>query len=421
MTRFAPLPLHVVSAEWADRVPSPAHDALTGEQRQAFIADHPDSYLAVTQSHEDRPGSSADQMLRAGRQALDRLVERGAFGSEQAPAYYLYQLEQTVDGRAVHRQTGVVGGLAISDLDRGELRPHERIHAERAGHMAAHLDAVGVQSSPVAVAVRPESGLSPVIAAIEAASGPPSVVAHSPDGLVQRIWPVRSPSHESELTAVLHAQPTYLIDGHHRAAATALHRDHLERASGQPATDSAQWLLTVVFPADRLLNRPFHRRVLGTSIDTILDATGDRFAWRCVASATDCAENEVVLVDAEQIVAIALPRRAGSRSPDTTSPDGLERALDGLDVVRIDRWLLEDTLGLEPTLRDPRIAYVPGTGFSETVFDEPGFSEPGSVICLARPVPTGLILDVADAGLVLPPKSTYFEPKVRSGVFLRTL
>ncbi len=420
MTRFAPLPLHVVSADWADRVPSPAHDALTGEQRLAFIADNPDSYLAVTQSHEDRPGSSADQLLRAGRQALDRLVERGAFGFEQAPSYFLYQLEQTVDGRPIHRQTGVVGGLALSDLDDGELRPHERIHAERVGHMAVHLDAVGVQSGPVAVAVRPESGLSPLVAAIEAASGPPNVVAHSLDGLVQRIWPVQNPGHESELTALLHAHRTYLIDGHHRAAATALHRDHLERASGQPAADSAQWLLTVVFSADQLLNRPFHRRVLGTSIDTILQATGNRFAWRRVTSVTDCAEEEVILVDAEQIVAIALPRSA-SGSRDATEPGGLERELDDLDVVRIDRWLLEDTLGLEPTLRDPRILYVPGTGFSETGFSETDIDQTNSVLCLARPVPTGFVLDVADAGLVLPPKSTYFEPKVRSGVFLRTL
>lgn len=416
MTRFAPLPLHVVSAAWADRVPSPAHDTLTSEQRQAFIADNPDSYLAVTQSHEDQPGSSADQMLQASRRALDRLVERGAFGSERSPTYYLYQLEQVVDGRPVHRQTGVIGGLAVTDFERGELRPHERIHADRASHMAAHLDAVGVQSSPVAVAVRPESGLAPLLVAILAESGPPTVVARGADGLVQRIWPIDDASREAEITAILAAHPTYLIDGHHRAAAAALHRTHLELASEQPAADSVQWLLTAVFPAEELLNRSFHRRVLGTSIDAIVNAVSDRVAWRSVASVTDRAEDEVILVDAERIVAMSLPNGVGSEPYDGALPEGLARDLDDLDVVRIDRWLLEDTLGLEPSLRDPRIVYVPGTGFSET-----GFSETDSVLCLARPAPLSLVLDVADAGLVLPPKSTYFEPKVRSGVFLRTL
>lgn len=416
MTEFRPLPLRVVSGDWADLVPSPAHDALTGEQRQSFIADHPDSYLAVTQSHEDRPGSSADEVLRANRSALDRLVERGAFGHERAPAYYLYQLEQHVDGRAVHRQTGVVGGLAIGDFEQGELRPHEQIHAERAAHMAAHLDAVGVQSSPVAVAVRPASGLASLLAAIEAESGRPMVVAHSPDGLVQRLWPVEDAVRSRELTAVLADHPTYVIDGHHRAAATALHRAHLEAASGQPAADQAQWLLTAVFPSDELLNRPFHRRVLGTTIDAIVAAVDDRIPWRPVDAVAERADAEVVLVAADQMVALSLPAGDAARTPHRGRRDGLARELDDLDVVRIDRWLLEDILGLEPSKRDPRIVYEPGTGFGGTPS-----GTTGSVLCVARPVPTDLILDVADAGLVLPPKSTYFEPKVRSGVFLRTL
>ena len=415
MTRFRPLPLRVVAAAWADRVPSPAHDSLTGEQRQAFIADNPDSYLAVTQSDEDRPGSSPEVVLQDSREALDRLVERGAFGVEQAPVYYLYQLEQFVEGRSAHRQTGVVGGLAIGDFEQGELRPHEQVHAERAAHMAAHLDAVGVQSSPVAVAVRPECGLGRLLAAIEAESGPPLVVAHSPDGLVQRVWPIDDARRGAQITAALGHHPTYLIDGHHRAAATAQHWAHLGSDSGQPATEDAQWLLAAVFPSDELLNRPFHRRVLGASVAAIVEAVGARSEWRSVTEVSERSADEVILVDDQQMVAITLPGTSAD-GRNGQRPIGVARDLDDLDVVRIDRWLLEDALGLEPTRRDPRVVYVPGTGFGPT---PAGTS--GSVLCLARPIPTGLVLDAADAGLVLPPKSTYFEPKVRSGVFLRTL
>ncbi len=415
MTRFRPLPLRVVAADWADRVPSPAHDSLTGEERQAFIADNPDSYLAVTQSHEDRPGSSPEVVLQDSRKALDRLVERGAFGIEQHPVYYLYQLEQFVDGRSAHRQTGVVGGLAIGDFEHGELRPHEQVHAERAAHMAAHLDAVGVQSSPVAVAVRPECGLGPLLAAIEAESGPPVVVAHSPDGLVQRVWPIDDAQRGAQITAALGRHPTYVIDGHHRAAATAQHCAHLGADAGQPATEDARWLLTAVFPSDELLNRPFHRRVLGSTIAAIVEAIGAGVEWRSVTEVSEGSADEVILVDDQQLVAITLPATAVD-GQSGERPIGIARDLDDLDVVRIDRWLLEDALGLEPTRRDPRVVYVPGTGFGPI----PSATS-GSVLCLARPIPIGLILDAADAGLVLPPKSTYFEPKVRSGVFLRTL
>lgn len=397
MTRLSPVAVRIVELAWADRVPSPAHDSLNPAERRAYLERHPDSFLAVDQTPDDLPETSVDDVLAGGRRALERLIDQGAFGAERPPYLYVHQLEQSRNGVVVHQQVGVVGGLAISRFDDGDLRPHELIHDERAAHLGEHLGAIGVQSSPVAVAVRPGSGLGPLLARCRSEAGPPLVEAHGGNGLTQRIWAVKSTARTGQLVALLAANSTYLIDGHHRAAAAASRRE--------------PWLLSAVFPAEELANRAFNRRIDGVNVRDVLALVGDRFAWREVdrADLDRRDEDEVALTD--------------SGHPDVGPwvvlrlPLG-DDVLDRLDPVRIDRHLLGSVLGIDASQTDPRIAYHPASAFTEPFERTSAAADQPSVLCIARPVSVETVLDLADAGRTLPPKSTYFEPKIPSGVFL---
>ncbi len=416
MTRFAPLPLQLVKPEWADTVPSPAHDALNARSRQDYLAEHPFSYLRVTRAPEDvalaRSQGEAvnDNALTAGRRALHELLEAGVFGPERSPQYYVYRL--TRDGRSM---TGIVGGIAIDDYRHNELRIHERIRPERSEHLAAHLEVVGRQSSPIAAAYRPSTEIEQVLA--EVTSADPLLSAQS-SLLLQEVWPVLTEDGTRTIQEALAQRTTYVIDGHHRAAAADIHQ------ARQPAPGPADWLLAALFPVDQLQNRAFHRVVPNLSLDrlaTAVTASGGRAELRELGTPPATGDGVATAgLDPDELavfgsrdggqrwMALRLPMQPGNK------PGNI---VQNLDPVRLDYQLLGPVLGLDAVSDANAIKYRPGSTPLATLTAEA--AEDSGVLFMARPVPVDAILEAADAALALPPKSTYFEPKIRSGVFLR--
>ncbi len=403
MTTLLPVELRLVEPQWADRVPSPSHDALTPEQRRTFLGATPDSYLAVTRSPEDldRDGNpstdDAEQLLRQGRLAFERLLDKGAFGPVAPASLYAYQLE--LRG---HRQTGVVGGIPLDEYTNGELRIHERIRGNRTDHLARHFAVVGIQSSPIAVTHRPNPALQTVLSEITGQE--PMLVARGADGLVQRVWPIIG----TAMVAIMDSladQPTYIIDGHHRAAARAKFAETTSQAR-------AQQLLCALFDADQLQNRAFHRWLRRTDLDHFVATIDRRVDWRHLDG------EQVETREADELACYGAGRWIAVRLPLLDGRDLTDR-LANLDPVRLDAQVLRPLLGIEPTSDSAALGYRPGSRRLERLTSEIDLE--GGVLCVTRPVPVDLLLDAADAGLVMPPKSTYFEPKVRSGVFVRPI
>jgi uncharacterized protein (DUF1015 family) len=398
-----PTATRLIRPEWALRVPSPAHDALAPEARRRYVADNPDSFLTVTRGPEDLdPDEEWDsaRAVRDSQASLGRLLEAGAYSDLAPPAFYLYRLSLPgVSGS--HSQIGIVGNAAVEDYEQGVIRVHEQVHEHRARHLADHLGGLQIQSSPIALAYRADPALTSLVTEL-ARSSAPLLDFVAPDGLHQQVWRVdRSGPLARAVSEALADAPLYLIDGHHRAAAASHHRR-------QVADPGADWMLSVLFPADGLHNEAFHRLVHGVEHRWLLALLGASFPVRSGVTHDEVADRGP---DDLALLTGAAWHLIGVGPPTGTDP------LDALDTMRLERRILEPLLGLTTTAPGQRLSYRVGDP------DPAGLGRwrtgPDEALWLMRPVPMDVVLDAADAGVVMPPKSTFFQPKARSGVFLR--
>ncbi|MCP5028257.1 MAG: DUF1015 domain-containing protein [Actinomycetia bacterium] len=400
MASIAPLPLSIVDPDWAGHVVSPAHDSLTPTQRRQHLLDNPDSYLGVTRSPGDvGPADqwTSEDLLRAGRQALDRLRGEGAFGPPGDPSMLVMDLDT-----GAHVQRGLVTGVAVDDVESGVIRAHEQVHPDRATILTNHFEIVGTQSSPVALAHRPDDRIQGLTGtAIDGRI--PDLDIQAIDGLQIRVWRVRDDS-IGPLTEAFSSHPLYLIDGHHRSAAASAFRNRV-------GPGSADWMLAVVFPTDQLLNRAHHRLISpARGVESLLASLtlgGSLRGPVTEADMEDRARSE-----------LALWANGGWHLVDAPLPDDdgtPEGATERLDAVRLQTYVINPLLD-HP---DDTLSYRPGgTDMAELTGEA---DREGAILARMRPVSIEDLLRVSDAGLTMPPKSTYFEPKVRSGVFIREL
>lgn len=410
MAQLSPTALRVISPPWVDRVPAPAHDSLTPAERRRYLAGNPDSYLTVTRSPEDaEPGEPWDPeaALERSTASLRRLVDEGAFGPLTSASLYLYEL--SFDG---HTQVGVVGGVATEDYEQGTIRIHERIRDDRADHLATQLGGLGVQSSPIAVAYRPNETIDGAIAQV-VGSEEPMVDFEAIDGVRQRVWRIEDEVTGDRIRTAIGDLPLYLIDGHHRAAATA----KLRRGSSGSDTE---WILAAAFSARDLLTEAFHRCLPGADGAELLSQLEPHLAIRTVADRSE------VLDRGPDEVALLLPaNEEGSRwhlvtlPPPSSAGTEAQRFLATLEPVRLEQVVLQPILGIETEAAGGRIAFLHGRADADDLARlEAESTDP---VWVMRPITVDSVMAASDLGAVMPPKSTYFRPKVRSGVFLRPI
>ena len=397
MADLVPLRLQLVEPGWADRVPSPAHDSMNAKERRAYLEECPDSYFAVTRSLDDLPVGTemtVNELLSLGRDSLDLLVEKGAFGELREPGMYVYGLD---DGR--HSQAGILCGSSTTDFEHGLIRAHERVFGAQRDHLAKHFEIVGSKSSPIVMAHRDNDAIDAIVTS--AMQQQPLLDFVMPDGLRQRIWPLDD-SLSRTVKELVADTPLYIIDGHHRTGAAQAYL--FEAGPG-----SADHMLTAVFPASQMRSLAFHRWLRSDDdCRWLFEGMTERFPTRTMASdeLDGLHVDELAIYHRREWTAVELPNL----------PDG--DALSRLDPVRLQRHLLGPHVGIDESAPRSRLDYVS----DKTIGQLMELVDHGSgALVLMRPIEMGALFDVADAGQIMPPKSTYFMPKARSGVVLRPL
>ena len=299
------------------------------------------------------------------RRSYERLAGLGVFTGDDRPALFVYELA-TPD----HTQTGVVGAVGWDAVDDGLVRGHEHIRPGRATTLATSLRHTGVVSSPVMLGIRTDGAWQTAIDAVT--GGEPALTVDQPGALRQRVWRVAEPDAVAALAAAVGPGPYYIVDGHHRVAAS------------RPDRLPAIGLWSAVFPLGSLRASSFPRL-----LDTTLDALAGVLPSSAVATpAAPPPAGIVLLTDGERWRSAPLDPAAGE-----------------IDVLRLVRLLPE-------TPMEPLAAGLgPEDVAAETL-------RRGGVGAVLGPVPIDAVVGAADSGHPLPPKSTYFHPKVRSGVFV---
>lgn len=399
MVSFSPFIGSVINDEFTRRVPAPAFDSMSRSQRAEYLATHPESYTLVTRSPRDggvEDDAPLQRLIELGGDALQRILDAGAFQETDTSAFFLYRLKL---GDQV--QTGIVGLVDAKDYAEGRVKRHEQVRRSRADHLSRHFEALGVQSSPIAVSYRSDpairSRLDEILERTE-----PLVSFVSGDGLDQTVWKIDQPEDIAFISEAFAELDLYIMDGHHRAAAAGLLRD---RVGDERGSD----LLCVAFADDRVNIEPFHRRVI---LDDDVDVDAFARSLKDVLQLTPDPAMQHQLPE-EGCVGVHLDGQWWSgRMPEPASGS----PIDALDPVRLQKQVIGPVFGLDPEQSAGQIRYFLDSADRGELADR---IDQRNVLFVLRAVTAAEVFAVADAGLDMPPKSTYVTPKPRSGVFLR--
>ncbi len=359
----------------------------------------PYSFLHVSRPDidlpDDVPGDSPEGLALAAR-AFERLRADGVLVRDTSPAFHAYRMT-----RGAHQQTGVVGVADLAAYASGRIRRHELTTPTKQADRVAHMEALGAQTGPVFLMHRPDPAIGAALDEATREPAPTSVTG--PDGVLHELWPIVEPQQVDALaTAFDQLDAMYIADGHHRsAAAWDVHQRRHSDATGG--------FLAVAFPTDQVQILPYNRLVrvpAGMTSDAVLAAL----------------EGRVDVVRADSAVAPSEPGQFGLYVDRAWYRLSLSAdLLDGLDpVARLDATLLQNEVlspvfGIDDPRTDPRIGFVGGTrplSEMEAAVDSGDWT--AAVSMHATTVDD--LLAVSDAGKIMPPKSTWFEPKLLDGL-----
>lgn len=391
------------SAGLAQKVASPPYDVVSSAEARALAGGDRDSFLRVSRPEIDLPEGTdehADVVYTQAVVALDDLIARGTLAEDAAPRLWVYgqRLGQ-------HRQLGIVGLASVAEYDANVIRKHEKTRPDKEDDRTRHIDTLAAHDEPVFLTYRANAAIDEIVAAVTAAK--PVEDFETSDGVGHTIWAVSEKETAVLVAAFAEQVPhLYVADGHHRSAAAS--RVHASR-KGAGDTSEHDAFLVVVFPHDQMQILPYNRLVRdaqGRSAPELLAVLGQRFDV-VAASAPDAPRKGAFSV------------YLGGRWYHATVRVGSFDAADpvaSLDCSLVQDQLLAPVFGIVDPRRDARIDFVGGirgTAEIERRVAADGFSL-GLVL-----FPTSIdeLLAVSDRDLLMPPKSTWFEPKLRSGLF----
>ena len=387
----------------ASAVASPPYDVLSSDEAREVVKAHPQSFLHVTKSEVDMPADLSiydPAVYQRAKLNLDSMIKDGILFEEQVAAYYIYEL--VMDGRS---QTGLVCCSSVDDYEHDVIKKHEFTRPEKEQDRIDHMRIVGAQTGNVFLAYRNVASMDRLIAAWKS-QHQPAYDFTAADGILHRIWVVDELKVVEEITTVFaqEVSQTYIADGHHRAASAA----KVRKALGGQAGPEADRFLTTLFPAAELKILPYNRVVKdlnGLEPVEFISALQDDF----MLSQSDRPVEPAVLHEFGMYLDHTWYHLSALEGTYTHDPIGV------LDVSIFSNNVLEKLLDIQDQRTDKRIDFVGGIrGLAE--LEKRVDSGEMQVAFSFFPVSIEQLFDIADSGNVMPPKSTWFEPKLRDGL-----
>lgn len=397
--------------EHAAEVAALPYDVYNRKEACAAVKGNPLSFLNIDRAEtqfSDDVDTYADCVYEKARELLDSQIADGIYVTDAGDHYYLYEL--TMDGRS---QTGIVACCSIDDYVNGVIKKHENTREEKELDRIRHVDTVNAQTGPIFLAYRQNTALKEIVA--EEKTKPALYDFVSDDGIRHRVWRIDGADRTDAIEAAFAAIPsTYIADGHHRAASAV--KVGLKRRTKHPGYTGEEpfnYFLSVLFPDEELMILPYNRVVRdlnGMSTKQFFEKLKEKFELEEIGEGPYAPVQKGTFGMYLGGTWYALKILPQYRSTDPVK---------GLDVSILQDHLLAPVLGIGDPRTDKRIDFIGGIrGLKEL---ERRVSEDMEVAFSMYPTSIEELLSVADAGLLMPPKSTWFEPKLRSGLFIHRL
>ncbi len=399
--------------ELAAKVASPPYDVLDSDEARRMAEGNPLSFLHVTKPEIDLDPAIDlydDRVYAAGKANFEKLIGQKVLIREERPAYYFYRL--VWKGAA---QTGLVAAASTLDYDRDRIKKHELTRHDKETDRARHISSLNANTGPVFLTYRAREDLNRI--AEDAAGSDPLYDFTADDGIRHTVWKVEAAAAIGEITSIFaELEHLYVADGHHRSAAAArVARARREKNPGADGKEEYNYFLSVIFPHDQLRILPYNRVVAdlgGLSPKEFIRAVEKSF------SVADSPGGRPFQPDGPRLFGMYLEGgwRKLSARPDSFPEDD---PVGSLDVSILQDNLLAPVLGIADPRRDQRIDFVGGIRGLEEL--ERRVNAGGGVAFSLYPTSVDQLMKIADAGSIMPPKSTWFEPKLRSGLLIHQL
>ncbi len=408
MTTFRPFRAVRPAEDLASSIAALPYDVYSSEEAREAVAANPLSFLKIDRAETQFPEGTdmySQAVYDRARDTLNEMLADGSFIQEEIACYYLYAL--TMNG---HTQTGIVGCASVDDYQNGIILKHENTLEAKEQDRIRHVETCSAHTGPIFLACRPVSELK--LLANQVRRETPLYDFTSEDGIRHQVWRIDRPEYIENISHLFTDIPhLYIADGHHRAA-SAVKAGLRKRAAdpGFSGTEEYNYFLSVVFPSDELNIYDYNRIVTDKNNYTtgqLLDMIKDGFEITRIGSSACRPEHRGEFGMYLDHCWYRLTAKSSLRSDDPVK---------GLDVSILQDNILSPILGITDPKNDPRIRFSGGIRGLKAL--EEGADSCGGIAFAMFPTSMDELMAVADAGLLMPPKSTWFEPKLRSGLFI---
>lgn len=394
----------------AARLAAVPYDVVNTEEAGVLAEGNPLSFLRVSRAEIELPPSTDPYSAAVYNQAVENFakLQRSSFVLESEASVYFYRLRMRE-----HEQLGLAACYSIDEYERGVIKKHERTRRDKEDDRTRHMIALGAQTGPVFLTYRASADVSDV--AVRATAGEPLFDFTAHDGVQHTVWQVTGDKRDALVRAFSRIATLYIADGHHRAASAARARADMRTRgmAGHALGDGADvnTMLAVAFPHDQVQILAYNRIVkdlAGLSPEGFLHAVGQRFTVT-VGPATPMQRGDISMY---------VDRRWHTIQPKSI-PDASD-PIASLDVSVLQDELLGPILKIADVRTDKRIDFVGGargTGELERHVNSGVFAVAFSLY----PVGVDELMAVSDADAIMPPKSTWFEPKLRDGLLIHVI